>query len=43
MTIVDKDAEIERLTALNTRLYYYVAVLLALGIASLVVNLRMVL
>lgn len=40
MTPVDKDLEIEKLRALNKRLYYYVAALLVLAIVSIVVNLR---
>ncbi|MEK7368906.1 MAG: hypothetical protein AABZ62_04500 [Planctomycetota bacterium] len=40
MPPTDKDSEIERLRTLNKRLYYYVAALLVLAIASIVVNLR---
>jgi len=39
MPQTDKDLEIESLRTLNKRLYYYVFALLALGIASIVVNL----
>lgn len=39
MATISKDAEIKRLQSLNKRLYYYVFALLALGIASIVVNL----
>lgn len=39
MATTKKDAEIKRLQRLNKRLFYYVIALLALGIASIIVNL----
>jgi hypothetical protein len=39
MATINKDAEIKRLQSLNKRLYDYGFALLALGIASIVVNL----